>query len=56
MSTRNIKDTKDLTTDELIYFKGHVQATFMSDGRTVEEVVSEISLILLLIINKQPIY
>ena len=37
MSTRNIKDAKDLTTGELIYFKSHAQATFMSDGRTVEE-------------------
>ena len=43
MSTRNIKDAKDLTTGELIYFKGHAQATFMSDGRTVEEAVSEMS-------------
>ena len=43
MSTRNIKDAKDLTTGELIYFKSHAQATFMSDGRTVEEAVSEIS-------------
>lgn len=40
MSTRKIKDAKDLSTGELIYFKGHAQATFMSDGRTVEEVVS----------------
>lgn len=43
MSTRNIKDAKDLTTNELIYFKGHAQATFMSDGRTVEEAVSGMS-------------
>ena len=43
MSTRNIKDAKDLTTGELIYFKSHAQATFMSDGRTVEEAVSEMS-------------
>lgn len=40
MSTRNIKDAKDLTTGELIYFKGHAQATFMSDGRTVEEAIN----------------
>jgi hypothetical protein len=39
MATRNIKDAKDLSTGELIYFKGHAQATFMSDGRTVEEAV-----------------
>lgn len=43
MATRQVKDAKDLSTNELIYFKGHAQATFMSDGRTVEEVVSEIS-------------
>lgn len=40
MSTRNIKDAKDLNTGELIYFKGHAQATFMNDGSTVEEAVS----------------
>lgn len=43
MATRNIKDVKDLTTGELIYFKSHAQATFMSDGCTVEEAVSEMS-------------
>lgn len=43
MSTRKIKDAKDLDTGELIYFKGHAQATFMSDGRTVEEAVSGMS-------------
>ena len=43
MPTRNIKDAKDLTTGELIYFKGSAQATFMSDGRTVEEAVSRMS-------------
>ena len=43
MSTRKIKDAKDLTTGELIYFKGHAKATYMSDGRTVEEAVSEMS-------------
>ena len=43
MSTRKIKDAKDLNTGELIYFKGHAQATYMSDGRTVEEAVSGMS-------------
>ena len=42
MSTRNIKDAKDLDTGELIYFKGHAQATFMSDGSTVEDAVKNI--------------
>lgn len=40
MATRQIKDAKDLTTNELIYFKGHAQATYMSDGRTVEEAIN----------------
>lgn len=40
MATRKIKDAKDLTTNELIYFKGHAKATFMSDGRTVEDAIN----------------
>ena len=40
MTTRKIKDAKDLSTNELIYFKGHAQATYMSDGRTVEEAIT----------------
>jgi hypothetical protein len=43
MSTRQIKDAKDLSTNELIYFKGHAQATYMSDGRTVEEAIANIN-------------
>lgn len=43
MATRKIKDAKDLSTNELIYFKGHAQATYMSDGRTVEEAVNSAS-------------
>lgn len=42
MATRKIKDAKDLSTNKLIYFKGHAQATFMSDGRTVEEAINDI--------------
>lgn len=42
MATRKIKDAKDLTTNELIYFKGHAKATYMSDGRTVEDAIDEI--------------
>lgn len=42
MATRKIKDAKDLSTNDLIYFKGHAQATFMSDGRTVEEAINQI--------------
>lgn len=40
MAARQIKDAKDLSTNELIYFKGHAQATYMSDGRTVEEAIN----------------
>lgn len=42
MATRQIKDAKDLTTNELIYFKGHAQATYMSDGTTVEDAINNI--------------
>lgn len=41
MATRKIKDAKDLSTNELIYFKGHAKATFMSDGKTVEDAILE---------------
>lgn len=40
MATRKIKDAKDLSTNELIYFKGHAQATYMSNGATVEDVIN----------------
>ena len=43
MATRRIKDAKDLATNELIYFKSHAKATFMSDGKTVEEAIKSIS-------------
>lgn len=39
MSTRKIKNAKDLTDGSLIYFKGHAQATYMSDGSTVEDAI-----------------
>ena len=42
MSTRKIKNARDLDSNELIYFKSHAQATFMSDGSTVEDVINEI--------------
>lgn len=42
MSTRKIKDAKDLNTNELIYFKGHAKATYMSDGTTVEDAINNI--------------
>ena len=43
MAARKIKDAKDLSTNELIYFKGHAKAPFMSDGRTVEDALNNIS-------------
>lgn len=42
MAMRKIKDAKDLPTNELIYFKGHAKATYMSDGRNVEEAINQI--------------
>lgn len=40
---RKIKDAKDLSTNELIYFKGHAKATYMSDGTTVEDAINSIN-------------
>ena len=40
MTTRKIKDAVDLTANEVIYFKGHAQATYMTDGTTVEDAVN----------------
>ena len=42
MSTRKIKEAKDLSSGELIYFKGHAKATYMSDGTTVEDAINNI--------------
>ena len=47
MSTRKVKNAKDLTTNELIYFKGHAKATYMSDGTTVEDAINNIENIVL---------
>ena len=38
---RKVKDAVDLGSGEKIYFRGHAQATYMSDGRTVEEAVNQ---------------
>lgn len=41
MSTRKIMNAKDLSTNELIYFRGHAKATYMSDGiTTVEDAIN----------------
>lgn len=42
MSQRKVKDAKDLETNDLIYFKGHAKATYMSDGRSVEEAINDV--------------
>ena len=42
MSMRKIKNAVNNTTGELIYFKGHAQATYMSDGSTVEDAIKNI--------------
>lgn len=44
MSTRQIKDAVNHSTGELVYFKGHAKATFMSDGKTVEEAINNIEI------------
>ena len=36
---RKVKDAVDLGTKEKIYFRGHAKATYMSDGRTVEDAI-----------------
>ena len=43
MSTsRKVKDAKDLNTNELIYFTSHAKATYMTDGRNVEDAIKSI--------------
>lgn len=42
MSIRKIKNAKDLSTNELIYFKSHAQATFMNNGLNVEEAITNL--------------
>ena len=42
MANRIIKDAKDAKSNELIYFRGHAKATYMSDGRTVEDAINSV--------------
>lgn len=42
MSTRKVMDAKNLDTGEEIYFTSHAQATFLSDGTTVENNLNDI--------------
>ena len=39
---RKVKEAKDLENNELIYLKGHAKATYMSDGRSVEDAINQI--------------
>ena len=41
-TTRKIKEAKDLSSGELIYFNGHAKATYMSDGSTVEDSINQL--------------
>lgn len=43
MAARTVKDAKDLDTNELIYFKSHAKATYMSNGTTVEDAINNIN-------------
>jgi hypothetical protein len=40
MDTRQVKDAVDTETSKKIYLKSHAMATYMSDGRTVEEAIN----------------
>lgn len=44
MATRQVRDAKDSLSGELIYFKGHAQAVYMSDGTTVEDAINNIEI------------
>ena len=44
MAIRQIRDAKDSLSGELIYFKGHAQAVYMSDGTTVEDAINNIEI------------
>lgn len=40
---RKVKDAIDLNTGEKVYFRGHAQSTYMSDGHNVESKLSDLS-------------
>lgn len=42
MNQRKVKDAIDLISGERVYFKGHAKATYMSDGKTVEDAINSI--------------
>ena len=41
---RKVTNAINIDTGELLYIKGHALATYMSDGRTVEEAISNINI------------
>ena len=43
MANRKIKDAKDLVSGELIYFRNHAKATYMSNGMSVEDAINNIN-------------
>ena len=43
MANRKIRDARDTLTNELIYFKSHAGATYMSNGATVEDAINDIN-------------
>ena len=42
IGSRKVKDLIDNQTQEPVYIKGHAQATFMSDGATVEDAINNL--------------
>lgn len=42
MIPRKIQDAKDLKTGEKVYLKGHAKVTYMSDGISVEDAITEL--------------
>lgn len=39
---RKVRDARDLSSNELVFFKGHARATYMSDGANVEDAINVI--------------
>ena len=42
MATRTVMNAKNPATGEYIYFKSHAKATYMSDGRSVEDCITDV--------------
>ena len=41
MGNRKVKDAKDLDTGEKIYLKSHAKATYMSNGKSIEDALND---------------